>query len=139
MKCDDFARFAVYPKVKVPLSGAGRYRISVWVRAGEGFVIQDGLPGFFIRLNIPASSTNVALLHILPDGRVSKNFIPHIEAASVPTTWTQVGAVVEIPANLSTLATDLFVGGGKGEIFVDDLSLEKVPDDTPLTPVLATN
>ncbi len=139
MACDDFARFAIFPKQPVRLSQGGRYRISVWVRSGESFDVQDGLPGFFIRLNIPLSPPTITLLHILPDGRVSKDFVPHILAAGIPTTWTQIGAVLEIPANISTLTTNLFVAGGKGEVFVDDLSIEKVPDDTPLTPVLPAN
>ena len=139
MACDDFARFAIFPKRDVPVSGAGRYRVSVWVRAGEGFEVQDGLPGFFIRLNMPLSPPTIALFHILPDGRVSKDFIPRIQGAGLSTTWTQVGAVVDVPANISTLTTNLFVAGAKGEVFVDDLSIEKVADDTPLSPVLTTN
>jgi hypothetical protein len=139
MNCDDYARFAIYPKRKVTLPGAGRYRISVWVRAGQNFTIQDGLPGFFIRLNLPLSPPSITLIHILSDGRVCKDAIPHIQGASLPTTWTQVGAVLEIPANITTMPTDLFVAGGKGEVFVDDLRIEKVADDTPLTPVLKSN
>ena len=139
MNCDDYARFAIFPKREVPLSGAGRYRISVWVRAGQSFAIKDGLPGFFIRLNMPLSPHTITLFHILPDGRVSKDSIPYIQGPSLPTTWTQMGAVLEIPANISTLTTNLFVAGAKGEVFVDDLSIEKEPDDTPLTPVLTAN
>ena len=139
MACDDFARFAIFPKREVPLSGAGRYRISVWTRAGEGFEIKDGLPGFFIRLNMPLSPPTITLFHILPDGRVCKDSIPYIKGPTLPTTWTQIGAVVEIPANISTLTTNLFVAGAKGEVFVDDLSIEKVADDTPLTPVVTSS
>lgn len=139
MNCDDYARFAIFPKRKVALSGAGRYRISVWVRAGQNFAIQDGMPGFFIRLNMPLSPPSITLFHILLDGRVCKDSIPHIQGPSLPTTWTQMGAVLEISANISALPTDLFVAGAKGDVFVDDLSIEKVPDDTPLTPVLTAN
>jgi cephalosporin-C deacetylase-like acetyl esterase len=136
MTAVDFARFAIVPKDKVSFPSAGRYRFSIWVRAGEGFQITDGVPGFVLRLNMSPSPPAMTLFYILPDGRVGQDHLPAGTAASLPTTWTQVGAVLDIPTNVTTLVPNLFMWGGKGEIFVDDLSVEKVPDNTPLTPVL---
>ncbi|MEJ0001558.1 MAG: hypothetical protein WDO13_21945 [Verrucomicrobiota bacterium] len=66
----------------------------------------------------------------MPSGRRS--------SLPLPKTWTQVQAVIEIPAGVDAVGPSLFDWWTKGAIFVDDFSITKVDASAPVTPLVQT-
>jgi hypothetical protein len=132
---DDFARFCVGTDF-IPVQPGDRYRITVWVRAGADAAVLPKTPGFVIRLFLRAGGTDAPGGHmfIAPGGIVTRN-TPASGDSKLPTDWTQMQAVVEIPAGVDSVGPGLFTWWTKGSVFADDFSIEKVDASTPLTPV----
>ena len=136
---DDFARYALGTKL-IPCVPKEHFRISVWMRAGPDFVPMPGTPGIVVRLAYQASGSNWNgfSTFIEPNGATAqfKSEKPGDLAAvtSLPIEWTKVEAVVEIPADpegVKGFTPAIFVWRGKGAIYFDDFSVEKVEAASP--------
>ena len=75
-------------------------------------------------------------LFIGPGNRVARNMpADPVAKTTLPTTWTQIDAVVEIPPGVDAIGPALFSWWSKGPIYADDFSIEKVDPSTATTPV----
>jgi hypothetical protein len=77
-------------------------------------------------------------LFITPGNRVTRGISPapgDPVTEHIPTEWTQIEAVVEIPQGVDGMGPSLFDWWGKGTIYADDFSVEKVDASTPATPL----
>lgn len=148
IKSGDFARFSAYPKKIVgdPLRPGDRAKLSFWIRAGKDLKAK-GDPGVVVRIflldsqgqNLPSSYAFFVGLN----GNVSLqpvNTPPNFSElkAEVPTEWTKVEAVFDVPSDMAAdrLNRPEFFGlYTSGSVFLDDISLERVAADTPLSPL----
>ena len=136
LQSDDYGRFSVGCPT-IPVQAGERYHVSVWVRADPAALVREKAPGFVIRLYLGQGNTDAAGGHLFigPGNRVSRNTPADPVAETLPTTWTRIDAVVEIPAGVDMMGPGLFSWWTKGILFADDFSIEKVDASTALTPL----
>jgi hypothetical protein len=137
------SRFAVGSYPSIPVAVAGKYRISAWYRSEAGAVVQAGLPGFVMRLNFkqddaPPGTPNKHL-YVGPSGAVSKGIGPKLTVPTLPTEWTKIEVVVEVPAQSSSMFVTFFSWGMTGALLVDDVLVEKVTDDVAPNALVGQN
>jgi len=139
-QADDFARFGVSPAGTFPVQSGEKYRVSAWVRLDPAGHVRAKAPGFAIRLNLLQGGHDAAGGHLLiePGNLVARNLAADA-VIDLPKKWTQVEAVVQIPPGVDTVGPSLFAWWIKGALFVDDLSIVKVDDSTPVTPMVVTD
>ena len=134
LQSDDFARFAI-SSGSYPVQAGEHYHFSVWVRADAAAEIRPNAPGFAIRVNFHSAGAGAPSdpLFIGPGNRV-KPGTPANPTWKHLTEWTQIEAVIEIPAGVDAIAPSLFDWWGKGALYADDFSIEKVDASTPPPP-----
>ena len=132
---DDFARFSIGSGL-IPVQAGERYRVTVWLRSDPSAEVRPKDPGFVVRLNLRQGSSDAegGYLFIGPGNKVTRSTPPDPELP-LPTTWTKIEAVVEIPAGVDAMGPGLFSWWAKGALYADDLSIEKVDSSTPATPL----
>lgn len=133
---DDYARFSIGPG-GFPAHAGEHYRVTAWVRADSTTHLRKDAPGFVIRLNLRQGNADAPGGHLFIElgNRVLQGEV--LPAAKVKLTlkWTMVGAVVEIPPGVDAVIPSVFSWGVKGNLYVDDLSIEKVDTSVPATSV----
>jgi hypothetical protein len=136
LQSDDFARFSVGTTF-VPVQPGECYRISVWIRADPDAQVRLKTPGFVIRLFLRQGNADAEGGHMFigPGNRVARNTPADPVAKTLPTTWTQIEAVVKIPPGVDAIGPALFSWWTKGAIYADDFSIEKVDPATAVTPL----
>ncbi len=139
MSCSESIRYAVSTRRKEGSKGSPgeRFRVSVWVRAGKDFVQNPKTPGFYIRVTLhsaPAVPVTSGHQHF-GLGDFASRGRPPLGTPEVPKTWTKIEATFEVPEETTSMSVDLMVHEGSGDFYIDDFSLKKVPDSTPLTPL----
>jgi hypothetical protein len=96
-------------------------------------------PGKRIRLSARLKTENAgtAVLWLRIDQRGSKASAAFYNMLDRPirstTDWTLRQIVLEVPQNSFRVAYGFFLGGGRGQMMVDDLKLEEVGTDVPLS------
>jgi len=134
LESDDFARYCI-GTAPVAVRPGGRYRVSVWAKAGPKWATRSGAPGFIVRLTLRQGGADApgGHLYIGPGGRVFRDAPPGVD---VPLTaaWTKVEAVVDIPAGIDSVLPGIFAWYAKGALFVDDFAIEPVEESVPATP-----
>jgi len=114
-----------------------RFRVSAWVCAGKDFVQDPKTPGFYIRVTLhggPGGTVAGGNLHFGLENHAARGKLWKV-FTEVPTVWTQVSATFEVPEETTSMNLDFFSHSGSGSLFLDDVSLEKVPVTAPLTPL----
>ncbi len=136
LQSDDFARFSIGTTF-IPVQPGEHYHVSVWVRADPAAHVLLKTPGFAIRLFLRQGNADADGGHLFigPGNRVARNTPADPASKSLPTTWTQIEAVVEIPPGVDAIGPGLFCWRTKGAIYADDFSIEKVDASTPITPM----
>jgi hypothetical protein len=136
LQSDDFARFSVGASL-VPVVAGEHYHVSVWYKAGPDAHVRLKAPGFAVRLFLAQNRTDAAGGHlfIAPGDRVTRNTPADPVAEELPTAWTQMQAVIEIPPGVDAVGPSLFSWWSKGTIYADDFSIEKVDASVPVTPL----
>ncbi|MCE0499653.1 MAG: heparinase II/III family protein [Methylacidiphilales bacterium] len=135
MQADSFARFWLsWPSI--PVQPGERYRVSAWVRGGTDLQFQPRTAGVLIRLSLTQNKENSpgGPLFLALNGEVTRKDTPNTPAP-IPTKWTQMEAVVEIPADADSMSPFFFCWNAMGSLYVDDVSIEKVDASVPLTPL----
>ena len=144
---EDFARLGIIPSRSIFVTAGERYRVSAWIRADAGAEIKPGSPGVLIRLTLRHGKEDAAgkpAIFIGLNGNVAilslktPVALPGL-ATELPSDWTKLEAVVEIPAindGVDSLVLGVFGQYTKGTFYIDDVSLEKVSESTPLSPVV---
>lgn len=111
LQSDDFARYSVGTSL-VPVTPGDHYKVSVWIKAGPDAHVRLKAPGFAVRLFLAQNNTDAAGGHlfIAPGNRVTRNTPADPVADELPTAWTQIEAVIEIPPGVGR--------GGAEPVFV---------------------
>lgn len=135
------ARYSAGPRVSISNVKAGdRFRVSVWVRAGDDFVQNKSTPGFYVRLTQfakPGKETIGAHYHFGLGKKVLLNASASpLGTSHIPDTWQEVGGVVEVSEGTTRIGLNIFVERGSGSLYVDDVSLVRVSAETPCSPLL---
>lgn len=137
------ARYGLHvrgPERMIPVIPGQRYRVSGWFRADPGLVVGQGTPGLLVRLTLrdaAKADADGGHLFIGLDDWVGRDLEPPANTR-LPTEWTKIEAVVEIPEGVAWMIPTFFVWRAAGAIYFDDLAVEAVPADTPLTPISTT-
>jgi len=143
LNCPEAVRYSVYPLEKKvqSLSPAERYCVSVWVRAGKEFVQSPNSPGFYIRVTLDSApgvtiETGHLFFGLKPRG-ISGGLsgLRGLGVELVPTKWTKVSAVFEIPSDTTSMTLNFFVDRASGPLYLDDASLTRVGALEELTPL----
>ena len=146
MKSTDFARFAILPKMAAEdfLKPGDRARLTFWIRTTQG-VQTRGDVSFLVRMILVDDKggglPGAPALFVGLNGRTSvqsleSEFQPGGFEGKLPTAWTKVEAVFDVPGSpgASRLGSPgFFVQYAAGEIYLDDVALERVPGTTPLS------
>jgi Carbohydrate binding domain len=132
---DDFGRFSI-GSAMIPVQPGEHYHVSVWIKAGSLAEVRPKAQGFVIRLHLSQSGVEAAggHLYIAPGNRVTRDAPADPVSDSLPTTWTQIEAVIEIPQGVDSMGPGIFSWWTKGTVYADDFSVEKVDASTPVTP-----
>jgi hypothetical protein len=140
LQSDDFARFGIGAPV-FSVQPGDHYRVTAWVRADGAAQVRPKAPGFAIRLNLLQNNADAAGGHIYiqPGNAISRGNAPADSSAPLPTEWTKVEVVLEIPAGVDSVGPSLFSWWVNGSLFVDDFSIQKVDASVPVTPMSASN
>lgn len=147
LKSDDFARFSAGDMgyQGVPPRAGDRCRLTFWIRAADdvdarqtpAFVVrmpmQDidgqplpGSPALFIGLN---GSTSIQLQE---NGLDLSEFTDPL-----PDKWQEVVSVFDVPEDMDVArlsSPQFFAYYTKGTIYIDDVTLERVTNDVPVSP-----
>lgn len=135
----EFARFITSAKTAVAVKAGEKYRVSVWVKMGEGAEVKPGAAGPLIRANLlSAEGKDGDHPHVFLDGRVvpSSKFGETKGPQSIPKGWFQISGVITIPEGMTKISLNLSAAYTKGEVLFDDALVEKT--DAPATPPTAT-
>ena len=133
----DYARYCVGTSF-IPVKPGERYHVSVWVKADPTAHARLKTPGFVIRLYLRQGNADAEGGHLFigPGNRVARNMpADPVAKTTLPTTWTQIDAVVEIPPGVDAIGPGLFSWWSKGPVYADDFSIEKVDPSTAATPI----
>jgi hypothetical protein len=138
LQSDDFGRFCIGCGI-IPVQPGEHYHVSVWIKGDGGTDFKPKTPGFAVRLHMTLGKAEAVGQHlfITPGNRVTQGISPapgDPATQHIPTEWTQIEAVVEIPQGVDGMGPSLFDWWGKGTIYADDFSVEKVDASTPATP-----
>ncbi len=147
MKSANNASFSISPQVlagnqKVaPVKAGERWKLTFWIRSTEDTSTKAS-PAFFVRIPLLQDWKKLPkVLFIGLNGASAMREtsgsldIPEI-AAELPTKWTKVESVFEIPKNLDANQMgrpEFYARGVMGTIYLDDISLEKVAASTALS------
>ena len=139
LTADDFSRFCVGPKQTMTVQGGERYRIGFWIRGNA--VTAPNATGFAARLSVSPvvpglNGKGMDLVYIGFDGVRMHSVSAPVTATTIPTQWTHVSGVIEIPAGADKMTLGLFVIQAKGDVYLDDVSVEKVDAKTPLSEII---
>lgn len=148
LKSADYARFSAGPRAveSGPILAGERCRLTFWVRADTATLTRS-VPGFLVRMILWSEDGKQ-----LPDDEalyVGVNGVVTLQSMSrrmdlsgysdpLPTQWTKVEAVFDVPEMLNLGSCKLgrpefFAHYTLGSIFIDDISLERVGKTVPLT------
>lgn len=135
------ARFALVAKRPVPVQPGQKYRFTAWVRTEPGVNPAATGPGVYVRLLLrtaaqkdpPAGHVHIALNGSTQTVLGSPNALPKLP---LPETWTRIESVFTIPIQAISLNIQLTCDGVVGGVLWDDINIEPVPAETPLSPVL---
>jgi len=131
------SRFAVGNYPWIPVVTGERFRVSAWYRIEPGAVAKVGLPGFVMRVNFKQegapAGTPTKHLYVGPSGVISTGVEPKMVVPALPTEWTRIEAVVEVPADTNSMSVNFFSWGLTGAVLVDDALIEKVAADVAPT------
>lgn len=149
LKSADYARFSAGPRAveSGPILAGERCRLTFWVRADTATLTRSA-PGFLVRMILWSEDGKQ-----LPDDEalyVGVNGLVTLQSMSrrmdlsgysdrLPTKWTKVEAVFDVPEMLNLGSCKLgrpefFAHYTLGSIFIDDVSLERVAPETPIKP-----
>ncbi len=136
LQSDAFARFCI-GSAMVPVHPGEHYSVSVWVRAAPGAQARKDQAGFAVRLFLRQGNGDAEGGHLFIGlgNRVVRTAPPDPASPKLPTKWTQVKAVIEIPPGVDGMGPSLFSWWTKGALFADDFTIEKVDPSTPVTPL----
>ncbi|MFA6961600.1 MAG: hypothetical protein WC205_12670 [Opitutaceae bacterium] len=132
-------RFAIAPR-SILVNHGERYRLAMWYRAEPGAVVNPGTPGVLLRATFtsaPDATAPAANLHIGPGGDISTNSGREIAVSALAEKWTRISAVIEVPPGATRLNPNVFIWGLGGAVLVDDVVVEPVSANTPVTPLVA--
>jgi hypothetical protein len=120
LKVNDYARFAV-ATTAIPVTPGDRYQVSVWFHGDATAQQESGSPGFVLRLTLSGDNKDApgGSIFILPGNLVCRGSVPPTDAP-LPTGWTQMKAIVEVPPGADMMGSVLFAWHMKGSLFVDD-------------------
>lgn len=131
------ARYAILQYLKGYTFAAGQhYRISAWVKAGDNFQPESGTPAFLMRASMfSAGGGNAnALFYVGSGGKAVRSAnTSALNGQEVPKTWTRIEGVFEIAPETVQLNACVFVAKGSGDFLVDDVGLERLDDQSPLS------
>lgn len=128
----------------IRVSEGEKYRISAWVRFDQDAQILDkGKVHAYLRATMLDSSGQdvdgnfFGHFHIGLSGDVAGNVkVDLLRVSELPTEWRQIEGLIQIPPGVSKLNLTIFINGVIGKVYWDDVSIEKVPDETPLSRIL---
>ena len=126
------------------VSEGQKYRISAWVKFNRDAEIQDsGRSPVYLRATMLDDSGQDVYgnafghFHIGLSGEVAGNAkVDSLKIAKLPTEWRKIEGVIQILEGASKLHLVLFTNGVTGTVYWDDVSIEQVPDETPLSRIL---
>lgn len=109
-----------------------KYRVSAWVRAGEDFEAKAGTPGFLLRVSMFGPNFSNSGMYFLGFNGMGGDSAAVLAGQEVPKTWTKIEGVFEMAANVEKVNVCLLVDSATGHVYVDDVSIERVADSTPV-------
>jgi len=124
----------------IPVQPGERYRLTAWVKFSGNSVLTQGMPGAFIRATLMESAGKDIAdprrhMHIGLSGKMARvDNVAKLAVSELPKQWTKIEGVIEIPAGTTIMGPALFVQGVTGDVSWDDVSVEAVPANTPLSP-----
>jgi hypothetical protein len=138
LTADDFSRFCVGPKQSYEVQAGERYRIGFWIRGNAETAPKAS--GFAVRLTVSPvvpglDGSGHDLVYIGLDGKVKINSAP-VSATTIPSQWTHVSGVIAIPDGVNKITFGLFMIQARGDVCLDDVSVEKVDASTPLSEIV---
>ena len=141
LKSDNFARYSIRPHAKaIQVKSGERYRLSAWVKADQGFRIESGTPGLLLRATLfaaPGVDYSRGHFYVGAKGVVLGADPTPLGGAPMPTEWTKLEGVVEIPVGVREMSFFVFCWKTSGRVCIDQAVIEKVDGSTPLTKLLA--
>ncbi len=127
------SRYAVLQYLKSANFAPGqKYRLSAWVRAGDDFEVKAGTPGFLLRVSMFGPNFSNSGMYFLGFSGMGGDSPAALSGQEVPKAWTKIEGVFEMAANVEKVNVCLLVDSGVGHIYVDDVSIERVADTTPV-------
>jgi len=145
LQSDTFARFCI-GSTFIPVQPGEHYHVSVWYKGDPDATIRPvtagiSTAGFVIRLYLRQGNADAQGGHFFigPGNRVARISPADPTSTTLPTSWTQIEAVVEIPPGVDEIGPALFSWWTQGTIYADDFSIEKVDASTPVTPLWQKN
>jgi hypothetical protein len=121
----------------IPVSPGERYRITAWVRIDADTLVRQDTPGPLIRLtplDVEKKDSMAGAFFLNADNKLTQG-APPSATKKLPLTWTKLEAVIETPSDTAYLVPFFLGWYTEGSIYFDDISLDKVSADTPLTPL----
>ena len=132
----DPARFGILPDTRgLRVVPGERYRLTAWVKADASFKAEPGTPGVVLRATLfefPGKD--------FPGGHIFAGFKgvaigdpTPLAGAPPPREWAKIEATIEIPDGVTHLIYFVFVWRASGRLWVDDVSIVRVPRSSPVT------
>ncbi|MFA6961595.1 MAG: hypothetical protein WC205_12645 [Opitutaceae bacterium] len=146
LKSAEYARYSAGPRTVDggPILAGQRCRLTFWIRADTQTLTRSA-PGFLVRMilwgedgkQLPGDEA----IFVGVNGQVTTQSMAQrmdLSAYSelLPVKWTKVEVVLEVPDNLGPCKLgrpEFFAHYTLGSVFIDDISLERVPATVPLT------
>ena len=122
---------------RVPVKPGGKYRVSAWVKFAQGAQLSPPAPAAYLRVALYTADNQDAggrLGHIhvgLGGVAVRSSALARLAVGELPTGWSKLEQIIEIPPDTELISCNVFVQGVAGSVFVDDFAFESVSDDTP--------
>ncbi len=122
----------------VQVNAGEKWQLTYWIK-NETAKVSSGVPGFGARLTMNDNSGKSTdnHLYLFPSGEIGlqQGYGTYKGAHLPPAEWTKVTGVFEIPKGVFQMSLTFMPNGLTGSFLLDDVSLQKVSDNTPLSPI----
>lgn len=131
-------RYILIAKTPINVSPGDKIKMTAWVRFGYTAVLKTGFPGVYFRAGLMTAlkqdiSDPLRHLHVGLGGKTARStsVMEKLAIDALPSGWTKIEGVVEIPEETAYAYPTLVVHGVSGTVFWDDVSIEIVSSKTP--------
>ncbi len=134
LKSEDYGRMSISPRgMPLPVQPGDRYKLTVWVKAGDDFQVESGQPGILVRVDMLGENPSVGVVTANWQGKTellqAGESVAAFVTPSMPKVWTQIETEFTVPEGAYQMRASIFFWRAIGRLYIDDFQIERIYQD----------